>query len=224
MKFNPIITISDIVNILISLCTIITIIFTYLTLKEMKKQRNLNIMPNITLDFFEELKFKSIDISKQNLKLDIIIKNIGNGVAKNIDIKININDLSKYESDSIIINENSIYLKFRNFAMITMIENSNHFLYQGIQTNNSINIQSKVIESLLLGQSIELFEKYNEDTPTNKLMELIQKYTLSFDIIIKYTDLANNNYKRIFKLEISPNNIDFANKEIHYFTKIINYE
>ena len=71
MKFELIITISDIINILISVCTIITIVFTYLTLKEMQKQRNLSIMPNITLDFLKSLKFKLTDICKKNLKFYI---------------------------------------------------------------------------------------------------------------------------------------------------------
>lgn len=224
MRFDPVISISDIVNILISLGTIITIIFTYLTLREMKKQRNLSIMPNITLDFLENLKFKFTNFNKQKLKLNFTIKNIGNGVAKNVDIKINIDDLLKYESDSIKINKKSIYLKFKNYASITMIENSNRFFYQGIQTNNKINIQSVTIEQLLLGLSIEMFEKYNKDTSNEVLMELIKKYTLTFDIVINYFDLANNNYKKIFKLEISPNLIDFGNKELNYSTKIISYK
>lgn len=224
MQFDPVITISDIVNILISLCTIITIIFTYLTLREMKKQRNLSIMPNITLDFLESLKFKFTNFNKQRLKLNFIIKNIGNGVAKNVDIKINIDDLLKYESDSIKINKKSIYLKFKKYASITMIANSNRFFYQGIQTNNKIDIQSVTLEQLLLGLSIEMFEKYNKDTSNEILMELIKKYTLTFDIVINYTDLADNNYKKFFKLEISPNHIDFGNKELNYSIKIISYK
>lgn len=51
----PIITISDIIN----------IVFTYLTLKEIQKQRNLSIMPNITLDSLKSLKFKPTDIYKK---------------------------------------------------------------------------------------------------------------------------------------------------------------
>ncbi len=51
----PIITISDIIN----------IVFTYLTLKEIQKQRNLSIMPNITLDSLKSLKFKPTDICKK---------------------------------------------------------------------------------------------------------------------------------------------------------------
>ena len=224
MKFEPIITISDIINILISICTIITIVFTYLTLKEMKKQRNLSIMPNITLDFSDNLKFTFINTYKKYLKFNIVIKNIGNGVAKNLDIKININNIEKYETDNIKINDNCIYLRFKNYALITMIENSNHFTYQGIHINNSIDIESATIETLLLGQSIEIFEKYNKDTPSNTLIELIQKNTLLVDVIVKYADLENNIYKRVFKLKISPIHIDFANKELQYCIKIINYE
>ena len=89
-----------------------------------------------------------------------------------------------------------------------MINNSNHFTHQGIQANNNI----------------EIFEKYNKDTPNSTLIELIQKDTLWVDVIIKYTDLANNIYKRVFKLKISLDYIDFAHKELQYCIKIISYE
>lgn len=47
MEFSNVITISDIINTIVLIFSSITILLTYLTLIEMKKQRNISILPNI---------------------------------------------------------------------------------------------------------------------------------------------------------------------------------
>ena len=92
MEFGLIITISDIIDVFISLCTIIAIVFTYLTLREMKNQRNINVMPIIVLDIPKQLKNNFNDMY-DNRKLNFKVKNVGNGLVKMIEVKININDV-----------------------------------------------------------------------------------------------------------------------------------
>lgn len=47
MEFSNVMTISDIINTIVLIFSSITMLLTYLTLIEMKKQRNISILSNI---------------------------------------------------------------------------------------------------------------------------------------------------------------------------------
>ncbi len=222
MQFSPLITISDIINIIISLCTIITIMLTYLTLREMKKQRNLNIMPNMVLDFTKQLNYYFDDAYNNVGKLNFKMKNVGNGLAKNIEVNINLGDAKRYSSDSIMINDKFIRLNFSKINMLYLYDN--YFTYQGLQTNDEVEVQLKNIDMLLFGKCIDLFENYNDKIHDSDVMNLISEHTVNFDIFIKYTDLANNIYKTVFKIKVNPTAISFSEKKVYYSIEIIGYE
>ncbi|WP_308698179.1 hypothetical protein [uncultured Thomasclavelia sp.] len=218
MEFSPIITISDIIDVIISLCTILTIIFTYLTLREMKNQRNLNIMPVTVLDIPKHLKYNFNDVCSDNRKLNFKVKNVGNCLARKIKVKINFSDIKKYNTKNITINDDFIRL---NFSKINLLHiNNNNFTYYGLQANNKVEIPLTSLHVLLYGMCIDLFENNHNINDE----ELILEQTVNFSVSVDFLDIANNSYSSIFRIKVKPEAILFDEKKIHYSVEIIDFE
>lgn len=224
MKFSNIITLSDIINIFISLCTIISIILVFLTLREMKKQRKTNIMPNIILDFTKSVTFNCDNIGESNTKITLLLKNIGNGTAKNLKVETSIKNLNDYMNDNITISNNFFRLKFKDLNSITQLDHINGCLFQGLQVNEKEEINSILCETLLLGLSkCILLENYNK-LKNDELIKLINKNTIELLVNIKYCDMLDNVYIKKFTIKISPGHMDFGKRNIGFSLELIKYE
>lgn len=222
MQFSPVITISDILNIIISLCAVITIIFTYLTLKEMKKQRNLSIMPNLIIEPQNSIEFIPDNGFIREKKFFILLKNVGNNVTKNLHMEVTIDNIEKFQSKKLKIDKNIISLNFKHCASLSIISDLNTFFYQSIQEKEIIKIDLITIDTLLLGLSANILENYNRKSSSEKLIKTIENHTVVFNVKLNFIDLANNKYEKDFKIKLSVNSIDFEKKRIQYESKILN--
>ena len=81
MEFSNVMTISDIIVLIFSS---ITMLLTYLTLIEMKKQRNISILSNIFIKYNSEIIYNTKNMHSEHSKFNIFIQNNGNSIAKNI--------------------------------------------------------------------------------------------------------------------------------------------
>lgn len=182
------ITISDIVNIGLFLVAVFGIILTFFTLKEMKNQRILSIRPLLVFDDIEERELLSTDNPNYFNPFDFRIRNVGNGIASDINISVQI-DSDFFVKDRIVSetkDDVSIKIEAGNAIVYTEISKVFNQYVEGCQL-------------LIPGEEyrIHQFEKLN-GVYWGILIEIIKGSMTDqghiMDITVEYRDILENKY------------------------------
>lgn len=211
MKFNQEISISDIISSL-------ALIATFITILQVKSQRKDSNRPYLIIDFNgkydEYICVKSdSDITKnRENNFDFKLKNIGNGIARDIKVEINLSQLDKIKLDeNLTLTEVSLDIQDKKTYISTMIINSPTY-FSNLGSQEEINIKS---------------EFSNQDNVIKQLMRyyMSKHYLLgvvnSLPIVlikIQYKDIFNNSYEDIFSIKVTASYI--TEKETSYLLEL----
>lgn len=221
MQFSNVISISDIINILLSFGTIITIVLTFLTLKEMQKQRNLSIMPSIKINFNKGIMYDLSEMHLHKSKMCMSLKNQGNGIAKDLRCKVSLCDMKNKLYKNIDIKDNLIQYKFDDYQAIYMRDFVDGIVnFQSLQIDEQIDINTEGIEKLIMAIAKSELEKHNYEIPKEPLNELDLSVEKNVMINVSYRDISENNYNINFIIKLSVLVIYPKAKRISYVLKI----
>lgn len=195
MKFNQEISISDIISLLALFATFITIL-------QVKLQRKDSNRPYLIIDFRNDYNHSITVTSDEYINgcdentFDFELKNIGNGIARDVHIDIKFVDIDKIKLDSsLTLSEEVLSIKndkahksmfFRNYPAYFSYLGKNE--YKSLKTEFSKN--SCVIQNLI---SYYTYKNY-----TNSIINLIPKTLVS----ICYKDIFNKSYTETFSIII----------------------
>lgn len=191
MTFSNQISISDIINIVLTMITLGGMILTFKTLKEMRAQRLLSIKPHIVITNNE---WVDVEVDKDGTKSNIImeVNNIGAGVAKNIEVEY-IVDLNQLKNNLKVDKENDIIIINNSFNI------ENHIVVSKYEKNFSINSVAVSGKEKMSVKWLEMIIDGMVARGPLKIEEVTGK------IKIGYKDLLDNKYESIYKFIIKQN-------------------
>lgn len=236
--------IETIINSIVALATVATLIVIWLTLREMKTERSILYQPIIIVTNFKIYSFckymneaprvfcstnKEKALNSDASILDMSLRNIGQGLAKNIEVKLiaNINyaeyfkeirkDLKTFGIDlDMEINNNSCWIqpddKYGKFFagnhpyQINFKEKYDYLIPINQQEDEEIIIRLPRSLQLALILTIILFEKAG----TEKLEQYYNRFEEYFELSIQvlYEDNLNNSFSDKFIFVLSKPNIE----------------
>ena len=192
MKFNNTLTIEGIIS-------IITLFATFITIRQVQKQRLDANMPYIIMDFTEDYD-QTYSIKKEedqvclSDKFDFKIKNIGNGIAKDIMVSIDYRRLDTVRCRNIrIFNNGAIRFRYENIKFLHK-NSSNYFPY--MENGSCKNIKNTILPYYYIINNHVLF--HIEEEEIYRLTKDINNPSLV--VKISYSDIFNKTYISIFFL------------------------
>lgn len=220
MKFNNTITIEGIIG-------IITLFTTFVTIRQVQKQRLDANMPYVIMDFSGDHDYiYSIEKYDNKVSLsdefDFIIKNIGNGIAKDVRVSIDFMQLELLESLNIDLFNKFMYFKSpKNINLNREIRNyrverdvKKYFPY--IENNSCKDIKNIILlyHNVINNYILTLIEKeciyklLNNDINPKLLIK------------ISYLDIFNKAYTNNFEISIQPHILTRDSKALRCIKKV----
>jgi len=214
----------NIANLLISLGTLGAVFVSYMTLGEIRKERELSMLPDVFISSINQVNIKfdeeyldcpylhnSTILNIENQNLSLPIRNLGFGPAKNLNFKwnINYNDLNR-EFKNRFGENNTMQLlteKYDNFEesliickrdtifMATFLEQPVHFLAPSLTKNIS--------NELNIPDDVVTFSLYNRLMYSNRLGKTQKVINLPFELDVSYKNLIGKEYIKRFNIELS---------------------
>ena len=158
MEFSNVMTISDIIVLIFSS---ITMLLTYLTLIEMKKQRNISILSNIFIKYNSEIIYNTKNMHSEHSKFNIFIQNNGNSIAKNIKCTLCIRELENEKFNHLKFSNNLLYYDFKDYVGFYTSNCINKDIFiQTLQNGNLYTISTDSIENTIKCIAKSLIESY----------------------------------------------------------------
>ena len=223
MEFSNVITISDIINTIVLIFSSITILLTYLTLIEMKKQRNISILPNIFIKYNSEIIYNTKNMRSEHSKFNLSIQNNGNSIAKNIKCTLCIRELENEKFNHLKFSNNSLYYDFKDYVGFYTSNCINKDIFiQTLQNGNPYTINTDSIENTIKCIAKSLIESHQEDMNKNELIEEWNRFNRKLLLTVYYTDIIGNNYNINFDLSLIPSSVSYENGTVHYSLQISN--
>lgn len=228
MKFDNSISIGDIISIL-------ALLVTFFTLLMMKKQREDANRPYLVVDYnnrFDEgfsLETKNLSEEKNindeiysidKNPFDFKVINVGNGVAREVSVKI------KFENIDIIKQDNNMYVKdqiitfdyskiMKSTHVMSIILHDSKFEFTNLGSNNSFSLTN----------SLRKFEKTVNNVLTyymnTKSLESIQEKLIpTIKVEVEYKSILNKKFKETYKIDIRL--CMFSNSKCYYSVELKN--
>lgn len=221
MEFSNVITINDIINTIILIFYGVTILLTYLTLKEMKNQRNISVLPNIFIKYDSNITYNIKKIKSSTEKFDIFIQNNGNGDPRNIKYAFKILDLENKNFDNVNFINNAIFYNFKDYIGCQPSNAvSNEGFIQVLQKGEKISIDTRGIEHSIQCIVKSIIESHSENMSITETMEEWNKLKLKLLLNIDYEDVIGNERSVKFWLILEPAFIDYEKGNIDYILKL----
>lgn len=231
MRFDNSISIGDIISIL-------ALLITFFTLLMMKKQREDANRPYLVLDYnneFDEIfniKPKEFDIDEiwnnaildcdlysiNKKPFDFKVINIGNGVAREIKVKIKVENIDIIKQDeNIDIKHNTLILgcpeEIRDIYIGNKSLDDYEFEFSNLGSNNSFSLTNNLtrFESIVNSVLVSYMSNRGFESIINRLIPTIK-------IELKYKNILNKKFKETYKIDVCPCLI--GNNESTYTIKI----
>ena len=223
MEFSNVITISDVINIIVLIFSSITILLTYLTLIEMKKQRNISILPNIFIKYNSKIIYNTKNMNNEHCKFNLSIQNNGNSIAKNIKCTLYICELENEKFSHLKFSNNSLYYDFKDYIGVRPSDciNKNIFI-QTLQKGDVYTIDTNSIENTIKCIAKSIIESHDKNINKNELIAEWNRLHRKLLLNVYYTDIIGNNYNINFDLSLIPSCVFYENSTIHYSLQINN--
>ena len=192
------IAIGDIINIGAMFIALIGIFLTYGTLVEMKKQRIAASLPILVLKTQMEYTFKISDLingimPEEDFRLNI--ENIGNGVARNINVFFSFSDEIIEECQYINIDRKHINVIFSN----NEISINNSYFYDKNCPHKYQSLPSLQSQPLFFGAKMKLIMDVLSVEYLTGMTAMLKKKL--FNINFEYEDIYGYKYRSCYRIE-----------------------
>lgn len=221
MEFDNSISIGDIISIVALVCTFFTLLI-------MKKQREDSNRPYLVLDYnnkfderfcitpkdfdieecWEDLSFYYELYSLDKSPFDFKVKNIGNGVAREIKVKIKVENINIIkQDDKMYIEDNVLILEcpeeIRDRYIKGKFLDDYEFEFTNLGSNNSFSLTNnlKRFESIV---NTVLLHYMNTECLQTTQDGLIPTIIIELD----YKNILNKKFKETYKIDICPGLFD----------------